>query len=303
MKFAVAILGAFVFFMGSISSIVFAEGNTPSEGSEKEYWTEPVTGMKFVWVEEGCFQMGQSIAESRLLIRSVGDEDYHKYYADELPLHKVCLDGFWMGIYEVTQAQWQKVMEFNPSHFKDNPDFPLDMVSWLDAIEFIEKLNQTNSEGVIRLPTEAEWEYAARAGTSSPFFTGEIITSKQANFNGSVSFGLNMKDNYLKSPTVVGSFPPNGLGIYDMNGNVWEWCNDWYGLDYYKLSSEKNPEGPENGQMKVLRGGSWFRFAGNIRSATRYKNKQVGQYADTGFRLVRSELKISKEVLTFDPDF
>ncbi|MBU0481966.1 MAG: formylglycine-generating enzyme family protein [Proteobacteria bacterium] len=261
--------------------------------------------MKFVWLEGGCFQMGQSPSEKKLLKKIAGDSDYEKYYADELPRHEVCVDPFWIGIHEVTQREWKKVMGYNPSHFSESDDFPVDMVSWDDAQTFINKLNETNKEGGFRLPTEAEWEFAARGGSDKMYHTGDSISTEQANYNGTFDFGLNTRGEYRKSSVKVGSFPANSYGIHDMHGNVWEWCNDWHDENYYKDSPKSNPAGPEKGAMRVLRGGSWFRFAGHIRSATRYKNKQPGQYADTGFRVVRSFRKLTKDPDThnFNVDF
>lgn len=272
-----------------------------------ETWIEPITGMKFVWVEGACFQMGQLPLETRLLKREIGQFDYDKYYADELPRHKVCLDGFWIGATEVTQKEWRKVMDFNPAHFTSNENFPVDSVSWEDATNFINKINKDNSYA-FRLPTEAEWEYSARGNTKNVMYhTGNAITTDQANYNGSIAFGLNLREKYRKSPVEVASFPPNAFGIYDLHGNVWEWCSDWYGEKYYADSPENNPPGPDTGDMRVLRGGSWFRYSGHIRAATRYKNKPSGQYADTGFRIVRPSLtergRITTDKFIFDPNF
>ena len=280
----------------------------PPKTTAGKTWTDPATGMKFVWIESGCFLMGQSASETRLLKREFSATDYNKYYADELPEHKVCLDGFWIGAHEVTQGEWAKVMGFNPANFNIANNYPVDMVSWVDTQEFIKKLNRLSEEGLFRLPTEAEWEYSARASGAEGdmFYTGETITPEQANFNGTIPFGMNLRQDYRKSPTPVNSFPPNKFGLHDMHGNVWEWCNDWYGERYYEKSPDTNPIGPETGDMRVLRGGSWFRYAGHIRSATRYKNRPTGQFADTGFRLVKSPLHLSKDSerpLRFDPDF
>jgi sulfatase modifying factor 1 len=302
---AVLIVSA-IFFLPTLSNATEAQ-ETPEEVKAKKFWTEPVTGMKFVWIEADCFQMGQSPMETRLLKREVGENDYEKYYGDEIPRHEICLDGFWMGIYEVKQSEWKKIMGFNPANFSENDDYPVDMVSWEDAKNFIKLLNQKNSTNNFRLPTEAEWEYGARGGTvETMYHTGDTITPEQANFNGSIPFGLNLRQDYRKSPTPAGSFPANPLGLFDMHGNVWEWCNDWYDKKYYAKTPGKNPPGPEEGEMRVLRGGSWFRFAGHIRSATRYMKRPVGQYADTGFRVVKSTQLISKDsggLISFDPDF
>jgi formylglycine-generating enzyme required for sulfatase activity len=278
----------------------------PARAKEADTWLEPITGMKFVKIPAGCFQMGQSPEEMRSLRRGIPVGDYEKYYADEQPQHKVCLEEFWMGIHEVSQREWQKVMGFNPAVFPEDLDFPVEMVSWEDAQLFINKINEQNNTSEFRLPTEAEWEYSARAGTTTMYNTGDTITGTQANFNGTFPFSLNLRDVYRKSPTKVGSFPANGFGLYDMHGNVWEWCSDWYQSDYYQNSPANNPSGPETGQMKVLRGGSWFRYSAHIRAATRYKNKAVGQYADTGFRLVKSPRRSSGDsgkIMFFDKDF
>jgi formylglycine-generating enzyme required for sulfatase activity len=270
---------------------------------QREIWQEPNSGIKFVKIPDGCFQMGQSPVEKRLLTRESGVGDYTLYFADEAPQHEVCLDEFWMGIHEVTQGQWQKIMGFNPSAFPDGPEHPVEMVSWDDTQIFIEKLNKLNEDFLFRLPSEAEWEYAARAGTTTMFNTGDTITGQQANFNGTFPFGLNLRDEYRKNTTPVGSFPPNAFGIYDMHGNVWEWCDDWYQENYYRDSPHANPRGPKTGTMKVLRGGSWYRYTGHIRSATRYKNKVIGQYGDTGFRLVQTTKKAEDGAVYFNQDF
>ena len=278
----------------------------PVPAKEADSWLEPTIGMKFTKIPAGCFQMGQSPDEMRSLTRKIPSGDYEKYYLDETPQHKVCVDEFWMGIHEVSQREWQKVMEFNPAVFQEDLDFPVEMVSWDDAQLFINKLNELNNSSEFRLPTEAEWEYAARAGTTTMYNTGDTITGAQANFNGTFPFAMNLRDVYRKSPTKAGSFPANAFGLYDMHGNVWEWCGDWYQSDYYQKSPDRNPSGPETGQMRVLRGGSWFRYSAHVRSATRYKNKAVGQFADTGFRLVKSPRRFSgggDKSVYFDKDF
>jgi len=222
--------------------------------------------------------------------------------------------GFWMGRYEVTQEEWLKAMGSNPAHFNENLKNPVDMVSWEDSMAFIKKLNGASKSAgekkyFLRLPTEAEWEYAARGGTKTMFYSGDEINTDQANFNGDYSFAGSLKGEYRKGPMPVGSFKANPFGLFDMSGNVWEWCNDWYGKDYYKESPKNNPPGPDHGQDRVMRGGSWFRFAGNVRSATRYKHEPTGQYADSGFRLVRveksraSSATPSGKTFTFDSDF
>ena len=139
----------------------------PVAGQE---WRDPITGMEFVRVPSGCFHMGQTEHERRELIKDVGEKEYKKRFASELPRHKVCLDGFWMGKYEVTQAEWQKVMDSNPSYFKGETR-PVEMVSWDDTQAFIQKLNSL-SDGMFRLPSEVEWEYACRAGSQTTYSFG-----------------------------------------------------------------------------------------------------------------------------------
>jgi len=289
-----------------IEALKSSPPKNPSPTKTREIWQEPITGMNLVKVTGGCFEMGQNLTEQRYLKRDSAEGNFEKYYADELPQHKVCVDEFWMGIHEVTQSEWQKVMGFNPSVFQDGDDYPVEMVSWDDAQLFLRKLNELNNTFEFRLPSEAEWEYAARAGTSTIYTTGDAIKSTDANFNGSFPFGLNLIDEYRKTSLPVGSFKANAFGLYDMHGNVWEWCNDWYQANYYQHEVVQNPAGPDTGQMKVLRGGSWFRYSAHIRSATRYKNKQSGQYADTGFRVVKSTRSLTSDsgkAVLFDKDF
>lgn len=302
------LLSPFILFL--VQALVATAGTVtaaaPAPTKAADTWLEPTTGIKFIKIPAGCFKMGQSAEEKRLLSRGVPMGDYEKYYADEVPQHEVCVDEFWMGIHEVSQREWQKIMGFNPAVFQESLDNPVEMVSWDDSQLFIQKLNEINNSTEFRLPSEAEWEYAARAGSTTMYNTGDTITSAQANFNGTFPFALNLRDEYRKTPTPVGSFPANSFGLYDMHGNVWEWCNDWYKEDYYKNSPAKNPPGPEIGQMRVLRGGSWFRYSAHIRASTRYKNKAVGQFADTGFRLVKSPRRIGADggkAVYFDKDF
>lgn len=234
-------------------------------------WTEPVTGMEFVWVPGGCFQMGSPVGEEQRI-------------SDEGPQHKVCLDGFYMGRKEVTQGQWQKIMGNNPSHFKSGGNYPVEQVSWDDAQDFIRKQNSRTGKQ-FRLPTEAEWEYAARAGTSTPFAFGSTIATDQVNF-GHYSYGKPPNELLREMTTPVGSFRANGFGLYDMHGNVWEWCQDWYAADYYYSSPRHNPQGPSSGSYRVLRGGSWNSDAGMCRSAGRRGSNSGDRGFIIGLRLV-----------------
>jgi formylglycine-generating enzyme required for sulfatase activity len=205
--------------------------------------------------------------------------------------HSVTLSAFYMSEYELTQAQWEKVMGIgsNPSNFKDD-NLPVETVSWYDAIDFCNALSAkegltatytvsgisvTLNSGAngYRLPTEAEWEYACRAGTSTAYNTGDTITTSQANFNS------------VGKTTVVGTYPANAWGLYDMHGNVLEWCWDRYGS--YE-GDETNPDGSDSsGSFRVFRGGGWGDSVVGLRSAYRYDSNPSGEYDRLGFRLVR----------------
>ena len=245
---------------------------------------EETTGMEFVFVPGGCFQMGSPKSEDGR-------------YDDEGPQHKVCLDGFWMGKYEVTQAQWETVMKNNPSNFK-GANRPVEKVSWDDAQAFLKKLNanpphsplnQGGSQGgwVFRLPSEAEWEYAARAGTTTPFFFGETISADQANYDGNYTYGKGKKGVYRAQTTDVGSFPPNDFGLYDMHGNVWEWVADTYHENYKGAPNDGSVWGKlGDKKAKVLRGGGWVNHPYDCRSA--YRLGYLPAYPDNhiGLRVV-----------------
>lgn len=210
-------------------------------------------GMKFVWIPPGNFVMG-----------SPKDE---KERDNNETQHKVTLTkGFYMGVYTVTQEEWQAVMGKNPSHFKGEKNLPVEKVSWEDCQEFIKKLREKDKKPY-RLPTEAEWEYACRAGTTTPFHFGETISTDQANYDGNQTYGNGKKGVYRKKTTPVGSFPANAWGLHDMHGNVWQWCQDWLGD--YPQKDVVDPQGPDAGQSRVLRGGSWFNSPLFCRSAFR----------------------------------
>jgi formylglycine-generating enzyme required for sulfatase activity len=199
---------------------------------------------------------------------------------------------FYLGVYEVTQAQYEKVIGVNPSYFsargggkekvagRDTRNFPVENVSWYHAVEFCEQLSALRAEKqgkrTYRLPTEAEWEYACRGGRSSPFHFGNEITSAKANFFGS----------HLKRTTAVGTYPPNAFGLYDMHGNVWEWCADWQNSDYYKQSPRQDPQGPQTGTRRVRRGGSMGDVASFCRAAFRHDLDPGSHGEGVGFRVV-----------------
>jgi formylglycine-generating enzyme required for sulfatase activity len=213
--------------------------------SARREWKDPTTGMEFIWVEGGTYQMGCGMGPGYC-------------QPNEAPEHEVTVGGFWIGKYTVTQGQWQKVMGSNPSSFKKGDNYPVETVSWDDAKEFIRKLNG-KSGTTFRLPTEAEWEYAARSGGKSEKYAGGSDVDAVAWYGA----------NSGKSTHPVGTKAPNGLGIYDMSGNVWQWCEDTYDADAYKKHQRNNPVSTSGGSAKVLRGGSWSRDAGWVRCVFR----------------------------------
>ena len=318
------IIFKFLAFVLGMSLIFYAcAGN---EVKEIDPSAPPPAG--FVLIKGGTFVMGAPASEGERF-------DFEKY--DEVQ-HSVTVSSFYMSKYQVTQKEYREVMGKNPSNFKGD-NLPVDSVTWYDALEYCNKRSikegltpvytikagSIASDGAYiseeenitwnrkangyRLPTEAEWEYACRAGTTTPFNTGNSITTKQANYDGSVydDNGNVSYNNKRDKPTPVGSFAPNPWGLYDIHGNVDEWCWDWYGD--YKTAAQKDPDGAvfsgtfKDGNGRVLRGGSWASSSGELRSAFRnycaspppsykydswwyYKRcKGGGDYV--GFRLVR----------------
>jgi len=195
----------------------------------------------------------------------------------EKPVHKVCLDGFEIGKTEVTQEQWKLVMGFNPSYFDKGGNYPVESVSWEEAQEFIRRLNKLTGRRY-GLPTEAQWEYAARSGGKPQKYAGGDNLDILGWYNA----------NSKNTTHPVGQKEANGLDTYDMSGNVWEWCQDWYDGDYYKIIPDRNPKGPETGSRRVVRGGSWDNGAQNCRSATRFFLWPDYRLSRVGFRLSRS---------------
>jgi formylglycine-generating enzyme required for sulfatase activity len=179
-----------------------------------------------------------------------------------------------MSKYEVTQKQWRDIMGTNPSNFKNCDNCPVEKVSWNDIQDFIRKLNTKTGKNY-RLPTEAEWEYAARGGQNYKYAGSDNL--------GSVAW---YRDNSGSKTHPVGQKSANGYGLYDMAGNVWEWCSDWYGSDYYNNSPSSNPKGPNSGTFRVLRGGSWYYSSRNCRAAYRDSSAPTDRNNDFGFRLV-----------------
>ena len=223
--------------------------------------------IELVKIPAGCFMMGSAPL--------VHGED------DELPVHKVCLSTFSIGKYEITQGQWRKIMGNNPSNSVGcGVDCPVEQVSWNDTQNFIAKLNAISGKSY-RLPTEAEWEYAARSGGKDEKWAG---TGDVKELDSLAWFGQN-SDGHIHP---VGKKKPNSFGLYDMSGNVYEWCSDWYNDQYYATSSASQgvPQGPASGTMRVFRGGSWLNNSDFSRSTYRHSINPGFKNDDIGFRLV-----------------
>ena len=209
--------------------------------------------------------------------------------------HEVTISqNFYMGATEVTQAQWQKVMGNKPSLFKGD-ELPVEQISWEKAIEFCNRLSEMPEEKKAgrkyRLPTEAEWEYACRAGTTTPFNFGSQLNGMQANCDGTKPYGTETKGPHLKNTSPVGTYPANAWGLYDMHGNVIEWCSDLYGE--YPSGSVTDPSGPATGSDRVIRGGGWYFGAVDCRSALRIINDPSNRI-NLGFRVALSSSGITK---------
>ncbi|MHC5714982.1 MAG: formylglycine-generating enzyme family protein, partial [Nostoc sp.] len=204
---------------------------------------------------------------------------------DEDPQHVVNVPAFFIGKFEVTQEQYQQIMGSNPSYFK-GAKRPVEKVSWNDAVDFCKKLSQKAGRKY-RLATEAEWEYACRAGTTTPFHFGETITTELANYNGDSIYASAPKGKNRQETTEVGSFPPNAFGLYDMHGNVWEWCQDTRHDSYKGAPSDGSAWIDNDNQDQVLRGGSWFESPKSCRSASRDSYSSRGYlYDGFGFRVI-----------------
>jgi formylglycine-generating enzyme required for sulfatase activity len=242
--------------------------------------------LELVYIPAGSFVMGQTDAEERQLIVEAGGENYKKYYASERPQHLVNVSAFYMGKYPITQRQYLAVMGANPSCFQ-GVRLPVENVSWHDAQSFCQKLSRKTRKK-IRLPSEAQWEYACRAETSTPFHFGEIITTDLVNFEGNYTYGNAPKGKYLGKTTPVGLYQvANNFGLDDMHGNVWEWCLDHFHENYQGA--------PQNGgawidkndsDTRVLRGGSWGIDPRSCRSATRFFNPPDNRFNFIGFRVL-----------------
>ncbi len=238
--------------------------------------------LEMIHIPEGTFQMGAPETEA-------------ERFGHEGPQHEVTFSPFWMGRYPVTQEQWEAVMgsrrsqgeDVNPSEFK-GARRPVEKITWYDAVEFCRQLSNKTGH-IYRLPTEAEWEYACRGGTSTPFHFGETVIADLVNYNGNSPYAAAPKGRARGATSEVGIFLPNAFGLFDMHGNIWEWCQDWFDAHYYEDSPTENPKGPKTGAYRVIRGGSWDSMAHSCRSANRRFGAPSSHCNYLGFRLVRTE--------------
>ncbi|MDO5310171.1 MAG: formylglycine-generating enzyme family protein [Planctomycetia bacterium] len=204
--------------------------------------------------------------------------------------------GFWVAETPTTQELWQAVMGDNPSWFTGDKQLPVEQVSWNDCQEFVQKLNASYCSVLpngykYAMPTEAQWEYACRAGTTTPFSFGDTLNGHKANCDGNYPYGTSTKGAFKGKTTAVKSYAPNAWGLYDMHGNVSEWTSDWFDRDYglssvYVLEETLDPTGSDSSSDRVLRGGSWYSDAKFCRSASRIYDEPDSSYAHYGFRLV-----------------
>ncbi|GCA72415.1 serine/threonine-protein kinase pkn1 [Microcystis aeruginosa NIES-2519] len=254
------------------------------ESKQSQYFSEDLGNgitLEMVAIPGGTFLMGSPANEK-------------DSFGDERPQHEVNVPTFFIGKYPITQAQWQAIaatakididLETNPSNFKGD-ELPVESVNWYQATEFCKRLSRETKQEY-RLPSEAEWEYACRAGTTTPFYFGETITGELANYNASKTYAEEAKGEYRQQTTPVGQFPPNAFGLYDMHGNVWEWCADtWH--DNYDGAPRDGSVWTENGNdnRSPLRGGSWYTDPNYRRSAYRFDIVRRGLHNNLGFRVV-----------------
>jgi formylglycine-generating enzyme len=279
-----------------------------SFSSQGKSFIDPTTSMEFVGIPGGCFQMGSPPTEK-------------DRRSNEGPQHEICVDSFWMGKYEVTVGQWRKFIReknyrtdaekdteekgcfslknnewaYHVGYYWDNVGFaqtdlqPVVCVSYQDVQEFVHWLNQKSAQNY-RLPTEAEWEYAARAGSTTSRYWGddEKAACDYANVADISYDKLFSCDDGYKWSSPVGAFKANAFGLYDMLGNVWEWTGDWYGNDYYRSSPRYNPTGPRSSSNRLNRGGAWVCGPAFVRTAFRVWMRPWGRSVGVGFRLVQS---------------
>ena len=267
---------------------------SPPESKTARYYSEDLGNditLEMIAIPGGTFTMGTEDEEIEKLVKKFGWEGFRW----ERPQHRVTVSSFYMGRYPITQSQWKAIaatakididLETNPSSFKGD-ELPVESVNWYQATEFCKRLSR-ETKREYRLPSEAEWEYACRAGTTAPFYFGETITGKFANYRASETYADEPKGEYREEMTPVGQFPPNAFGLYDMHGNVWEWCADtWH--DNYDGAPRDGSAWIEKGNdnLSPLRGGSWFYHPDFCRSASRgFNNRRDYDIKLSGFRVV-----------------
>ncbi len=291
----------FTFNTASIE-IVSGKVNIIKQSQQAEYTSEDLgSGVKLemLSIPSGSFLMGQTESEQRELIKQVGEENYQSWYASELPQHLVNVSAFYLGKYPVTQSQYLAIMGVNPSHWQGG-NLPVEQVSWLDAQEFCDRLTAKTGKPY-RLPSEAEWEYACRAKTTTPFHFGETIDAKIANYRAQDwtyqsktypgKYGCGQLGEYRQKTTPVGSFGvANNFGLYDMHGNVWEWCLDEWLANYHGAPTDGSAWGNiisrDKNKIRLLRGGAWSNDPRNCRSAFRNRLSAVNRRNFVGFRVV-----------------
>ncbi|MDJ0516142.1 MAG: SUMF1/EgtB/PvdO family nonheme iron enzyme [Trichodesmium sp. MO_231.B1] len=252
-----------------------------TQGSARQKIEDLGNGIKLemVYIPGGSFLMGSP-------------EDEEGREQNESPQHEVTLEPFYMSKYPITQEQYQAMMGNNPSNFKGE-NRPVEKVNWHDAIEFCKKVSRKTGK-IYRLPSESQWEYACRAGITTPFYFGETITSELVNYNGNYPYAYAPKDQYRQETTDVGSFPPNAFGLYDMHGNVLEWCQDvWHGNYNGAPTDGSTWETGGDSNQRMLRGGSWYYNSGDCRCARRLYSSAGVSDIDGGFRIVSSVSVVS----------
>lgn len=272
-----------------------AKAGTSTEAYTRTGWAKEIvhegTGIELVFIAAGEFRMGSPLSEQEAVVQEAKRQGFPVGFSEEGPQHEVKITkAFYMGKYELTQGQWQKVMGANPSSFKGDERLPVETVSWRDCREFLRKAGDG-----LRLPTEAEWEYACRAGTETPFSFGannadlwEYGNYCDKSNTDNLPWQDKNHDDGHDQTAIVGSFRANAWGLFDMHGNVWEWCQDTYGEDYYTKGEKLDPAGPASGSLRVLRGGSWGYFPPYCRSAYRFRISSNQRDDDFGLRVVVS---------------
>ncbi len=256
-------------------------GYSTSQQPNKQSFTNNI-GIKLVLIPKGKFMMGSPETS----LKRIKSKTQHEVTISQ---------AFYMGSTEVTQAQWQNVMGNKPSFFKGD-ELPVEQIRWEDAVEFCKRLSEMPEEKKAgrkyRLPTEAEWEYACRAGTTTTYHFGNQLNGKEANCNGTQPYGTDTEGPYLEKISPVGKYPANAWGLYDMHGNVYEWCSDWYGE--YPAGSVTDPSGPATGSDRIVRGGCWDHSAVCCRSANRRGYAPSLCFSTLGFRVALSSSGIPK---------